>query len=284
MKNTRPHNPSLDKNAISNAGNHLSASDLRKKVQDVSNLAQPILVNGTLNDLLTLPFAALQLLPESCREIAIVRAAMNSSLLIEFNTKWLSPAERQNQQTYNAEAFPHPSLRAKWDRYILEEAVKEYGAMILLSDHVMARVWSWTKGEQLGSKKLRTLFDRMCQWSRISLKVAKGSITITARSARQTFVPEIEELQRRLREAWPDTASGVRLFVSKEIDASHKLRHLKKNAPQLAKFLADDRTALNFRGDPDRVTITPVQFFTKLLAWSKNRSEESVRQDLYRKE
>jgi hypothetical protein len=58
---------------------------------------------------------------------------------------------------------------------------------------------------------------------------------------------------------------------------------LKRNAPQLKDFLRDDLIAIDFRGKPESINLTPTQFFIKWLAKSQNRSEEAIRQNLYKK-
>jgi hypothetical protein len=259
-----------------------SRIDQRGIVHNLAGLARPIELNGSVADLLTLPFAAHRELPQSCQEIAVLRAAMNSSLLCDFAENWLSVTERLLLLAYNSEGFVPRSLREKWDKYLLKQAAPQYGARIFISEHVMARVWAWASGEERGTRKLREMFNQAHKSARVGLKCAKGSITPQARRARDSFIPEISELQRRLRAEWPDSAAEVRQFVAREIETSPPFFYLKRNAPQLVGFLGDDHIALAFRGEPDHIRVTPTQFFTKWLAASTNRSEESVRQDLTR--
>lgn len=250
----------------------------------LANQAQRIDLEGTPSDLWAIPSAALPELPESCRDIAVIRAHVNLTLILDFSERYLSVAERQQLKQYSEEAFFPKSQREKWDRYLIEEAAEQHGAGILLSDHVMARVWAWTRGEVGGLGKLEQLYNKMKKSARVRLGEAKGSVTDQTQRAMDDFVPEIEELQNQSREEWPESPDEIRVFVQKEIETSSKMWRLKKNLPGLLSFLAQGRIAIDFRGDdddPEHVVLTPTQFFIKWLAASKNRSEGSVRSDLY---
>lgn len=89
-------------------------------------LAGPIDLRDQLNELLTLNLMALRELPESCQDIAVIRASLNSKLTIDFSLRCLSDSERQQVQKHSPEAFLPTHLHDKWDRYILE-AAQQYG-------------------------------------------------------------------------------------------------------------------------------------------------------------
>ena len=212
----------------------------------------------------------------------MTRASVNINLIADFAAT-LSPTEQEQLRAYNCECFMPPALRDKWDHYLRNEAVQQLGARLLLSDHVMVRVWAWAAGENDGIWKLENFFNEICKSARVERKDAKGPITPQARRAKAPFVAELEELQRRVREKWPETPGEVRELVALEVENYPPFWQLKKNAPQLNNFLRDDQIALDFRGDenrPDSIVITAKQFFVKWLAASKNRPEEPVRQDL----
>jgi hypothetical protein len=98
------------------------------------------------------------------------------------------------------------------------------------------------------------------------------------------FVPELAEVQKLLQQEWPDSPEEIRAFVKDEIERSPRMWRLKRNLLHLMAFLADDCTAHDFRGDTaENIKLSPTSFFVKWLANSKNRSVESVRQDLYRR-
>jgi hypothetical protein len=252
------------------------------RIQNLASSVKRIDLDGVPGDLFTLPIAALRELPESCQNIAVIRASLNSSLIGDFGAT-LSPPEREQVAAYNCEGFMPLALGDKWDHYLRNEAVQQWGARLLLSDHVMARVWAWAAGEKDGIWNLEMFFNEILKSARVERKYAKGQITPQARRAKDPFVAEIKELQRRVRSEWPETPGEVRELVAREVENSPPFWQLKKNAPQLINFLADDQIALDFRGDeehPDSIMISPAQFFVKWLAASKNRPEEPVRQDL----
>lgn len=252
-----------------------SRAHLAKQVQRIDLDGAPI-------DLWAIPSAALPELPESCREIAVIRAHMNLTLVTDFAERYLSAEERRELKRYSQDAFFPKSQRDRWDDYLIEEAAEQHGAGILLSDHVMSRVWAWTRGEVGGFGKLERLYNKMKKSALIRLGEAKGRVTDQGRQSMDAFVPEITELQIRLRKEWPESPNQIRTFVQTYIETSPAMVHLKRNAPQLINYLRDDAIARDFRGgDSDRITLTPTQFFIKWLAASKNRVEESVRQDLY---
>jgi hypothetical protein len=188
-------------------------------LQHLTKQIPPIELVGTVADLLTLPLAALAQLPESLIEIAVIRCAMNQNLLGDFSARWLSPLEQQLLAQNQGEVVPE-SLREKWDQYLLGEAAQQNGAGILLSDHVMARVWAWACGEMYGSRKLNRLFNQIHKSVRVRLRLGKGSVTDQTRQAMDDFVPEIAELQNRLRNEWPESLDEIRVFIEKEIETS----------------------------------------------------------------
>jgi hypothetical protein len=254
------------------------ATDL-SEVRNLASLVTRVDLDGRPGDLFTLPISALRELPESCQDIAVIRAGVNCSLIPDFLAT-LPSSEREQFTIHDSDGFMPPSLLSKWDEYLRNQAVQQWGARLLLSDHVMARVWAWAAGEKDGIWKLTKFFNEVCKSAQVEQKNAKGPITPQARRAKKPFVAEITELQRLVREEWPETSAEVRDLVGREIDSSPPFWLLKKNAPQLIAFLGDDQVALDLRGDADQIVITPTQFFVKWLAASKNRPEEPVRQAL----
>lgn len=248
------------------------------------DLASPIDLRDQLNELLTLPLMALRELPESCQDIAVLRASLNSKLLTDFSLRCLSESERKQVQKHSPEAFLPTHLHDKWDRFILE-AAQQYGPRILLSDHVLTRVWRWATGETFGSQKLERLFSRLIRSVRVGLRQVKGTITNRHRHARKFLVRELHLLRTALQSEWPESPTAVRQFVSQRVQTSVDLPNLKQNAKQLLQFLGDDEVALAFLGDPERskVGLTPSKFCDKWFARSEYLSEEYVRQSLLKK-
>lgn len=218
-------------------------------------------------------------LPQSHKEIAELRWTIDARLSMDFQ-KTLASDERESIKG-NIEGFIPQALCSKWDNYI-QEAAQQYGARLLLSNIVMARVWAWACGEKNGTHKLGTFFHLIVNSARIAQGEAKGTITDRHRRAKKLYVSQLAELQKRVREEWPDSPAGVRQLVTDAIDSLPQLMILKSNRYSLMQLLANDETALAFRGSPERSRddLTPTQFFVKWVASSERRSLESVRQDL----
>ncbi|SPE34469.1 hypothetical protein SBA2_900006 [Acidobacteriia bacterium SbA2] len=254
------------------------------------SLAQPIDLRDQIRELFGLNLMALTELPESCTDISILRSSLNSRLLSDFFTTWLSDKERKQVKSRGGEGFLPQHLRHKWDQYILEEAVQQYGARLLLSDHVMARVWAWARGEEAGSVKLEKLFGKMRHSARIGLGLAKGTITNLHRRAKKPFVAKLALLQLELQHAWPEgrtateSAEKIRQFIAQRIESDPALLTLIANREQLFRFLDDDGKALAFRGEKySEDALTPTQFCVEWFAWSEKLSTEYARQRLVTK-
>jgi hypothetical protein len=57
-----------------------------QRLVEYPNLAKPIYLHGQVNDLLTLNLIAVRELPESCRDIAALRSALSTRLLLLVST------------------------------------------------------------------------------------------------------------------------------------------------------------------------------------------------------
>jgi hypothetical protein len=268
----------------------------RGRVQHLAEKNRALGIDGPRTELLSLPIATLADLSkfsESLADIAVIRCAINERLVLDFGERYLSPLERQQLEpalvTAKSQQLIPASFHEKWDKYLIDEAAEQTGARILLSDNVVARIWAWSGGGEIsGIWKLRKLFKKIEKFARVRLREGKpgrGSITDQDQQAMTFAVPQIEELQERLRRQWPESLAGIRTFVATEIQRSYELLWVHSNAEAISNLLRDDRIALDFRGDDldGNPKLTAIKFYIKLVAWSKNRSEESVRQDLYRK-
>lgn len=220
-------------------------------------------------------------LPESRTEREALRYALDERLREDFAYRLSLLPEAEQRRLLERET----EFNERWDQYI-REAAQQYGTKLLFSDLVMDRVWTWSNGtEDLGIRKLKKLLDQMHKSTRIRLGLAKGPITPRHQLAKQFFVPQLTQLQTRLREVWPASAEEVRKFVASEISTSPLLPSLKINARSLLQSLKEDKVAMDFRGQPEHSTgdITPTQFFVNWVATSERRSPEAVRQDLTKK-
>jgi hypothetical protein len=204
---------------------------------------------------------------------------MNLQLFCDFSARYLAPGSQLSTENLTIpEALHH-----KWDGYLIEEAAVQSGPGILLSDLVITRVWAWAYGDRKGISKLARFLKNIEKSARVKVKRgAKGKVTDQDRHALRDIVPELKQLQIRLRQEWPESPTEIITFAAREIEASPKMWRLKKNLPHVLNLLGQHGVAQEFRGDnPDHITLTPTQFFIKWLAASKNRSEKSVRADLY---
>lgn len=82
------------------AKKQVGVADLPGKIQNLASRITRIDLDGSPGDLLTLPVAALTVLPESCENIAVIRASLNISLIRDFGAT-LSPPEREQVAAHN---------------------------------------------------------------------------------------------------------------------------------------------------------------------------------------
>src|SRR5579862_4271619 len=178
------------------------------------DLFRPIDLRQQVNELLGLDLAAISELPKSHAKIAALRWTIDANLYLDFQKTRLSDDELRLLKNYNPDFIPAP-LHDKWDRYVVD-AAQQYGARLLLANLVISRVWEWAAGERDGDRKLRNLFNAIHSSARIGLRRAKGSTSKRHKDAKPVLVPQIQELQIRLRLEWPETADAIRRFVRSE--------------------------------------------------------------------
>ena len=239
--------------------------------------------DNDVNDLLTHNYIVLRQLPDSGQDLAVLRMGLSMKLWAAFCTNHLTAHERQNMPKKIETSVP-PYLFGKWDEFVLECA-QQYGARLLLSDLVLTRIWAWVSGgEESGSRKLKKLFNEMCDSAVINLKLAKGAITDRHRSFKPIAVAELTILRERLRDDWPESPEQVRKKIPRILENSPDLLSLRSNKEQLLLTLSDDEL-MRFRGaaEKSKGDITPTQLLIKLVARSENLSEEYTRQRLLTK-
>lgn len=231
-------------------------------------------------ELLLTDILRIEELPETLEERRRLRALLSARLLEDFQYRIsLFPVSRQEALLRNEREYLN-----MWDSYVLE-AAQQYGARIFLAEPVIERLWAWANGGKNGFYQLKRLFNEVMESSKIRLRQHKGTITDRHREAKKFFVPELKDLQERLRTEWPESADEVRKFCAMQIDiCPPPFPYLRKNKTAFLRFLSDD-IAMALLGDPERSKnrLTPTQFFVNWVAWSENRSSQSTRIDLLNK-
>ena len=183
-------------------------------------------------ELLLTDILRIEELPETLEERRRLRALLSARLVEDFQYRIsLFPVPRREALLRNEREYLN-----MWDSYVLE-AAQQYGARIFLAEPVIERLWAWANGGKDGLYQLKRLFNEVMESSKIRLRQHKGTITDRHREAKKFFVPELKDLQDRLRSEWPESAEEVREFCAKQIDISPPpLPVLKKKQNRVVKI------------------------------------------------
>jgi hypothetical protein len=178
-----------------------------------------------------------------------------------------------------------------WDEYIFS-GIQEYGPLVLLSHNVVRRIFEWYS-DPVGVKKLRRLGVDMAKASKIRRRSGRGKITPKHVEFNKFIVEEIVPLRAKLVTAWPKDEKRILLFINDELSRPDcSFPNLARNRRVLLEFLGENkRVALGFRGTfkpgsrrsmGGSDDVGPARLARLLIAYSENRTEDSVRQELWR--
>jgi hypothetical protein len=178
-----------------------------------------------------------------------------------------------------------------WDEYIFD-SIQEYGPLVLLSRSVVRRIHAWQFDVNC-ILKLERLGKELAKAAKIRHRLATGRITPKHPRFKEFVVNEIALLRHKLKAAWPKDKTEIIAFVAAELRRPDcPCPNLVRNARPLLDFLdKSPDIAIRFRGtsQPGRGKTTggaddvgPARLIYLWMAYSENRTEDSVRQELWR--
>lgn len=190
---------------------------------------------------------------------------------------------------FSAEGIRSPAICSKWDDAIIDAAGR-YGTLILLSDLVLRRVHAWRTG--LGdsgrdSSKLKRFLDAILEEHQVRWGDKQDPITEAHARMKPYAVSELEKLQAELQRSASETPEQVISLMSR-LMTPEEYPGLNANRAALFIFFEHNPIAALGFGGPKGVLFTkdkrPIDklnattLFYKFVAFSTNRTQESVRQ------
>lgn len=244
----------------------------------------PARIDPTLDFMM---FAKSQPLPEGIEELCSLRRTLDFRLQSDFLAT-LTDAERKN---LNAGGLTSASLN-KWDEIIIEAAGR-YGTLIMLSDQIQRTVHRWrTSSGDAGSVLLRRFLTAILEETEVRWGLRKDPITDQYARFKPHVVKDLRKLQDELQKSGLHNADHV-IELSKRLITGDEYPALAQNRSAFFIFLKfNPQIALGFGGGREQRLMTPdgdpvervsaPDFYYHLVAYSTNRTFESVRQAISR--
>jgi hypothetical protein len=177
-----------------------------------------------------------------------------------------------------------------WDEYIFD-SIQEYGPLVLLSRSVVRRIHAW-QFDVSCIPKLERLGKELTKAAKVRHRLAPGAITPKHVSFKEFIVRELSLLRTKLVDDWPRDKREILEFIGIELlQPDCPYPNLARNARTLLSFLQQSPdAAVRFRGTfkpgSGRIKggsddVGPARLAHLWMAYSENRTEDSVRQGLW---